>query len=336
MANRINARSALVLGLAAAILAAGAVVRGREPVAAPERAASSQMTFGLSSVGLSYPFAAAIAKGFQDAAAKAGVRALVLDAQGDVQKQANDLDDLITSHVNGIVLMPQDSVVAQGWVDRATNAGIPVVAVAAEVGDPKTRPIKDVYPKLTALVTQDETAAGEAAGELALKLLPPGRPAKIAIIEGAAGFPEVLQRRDGFKDALDRAGAPYTIVASQPGDWKSETAEAACENILAAHPRVDLFYNESDDMVIGCARAVRAAGSHAKLIGVGGSKLAVAAIKAGQVDGTVCYKPEALGALAFQALYGQVTGKAPRKAAFLSYPTPGVTKATIAQCVGQW
>lgn len=332
----LDARSTLVLALAAVVLIGGAVARGSAPVEAKQVKAGSTLTFGLSSVGLSYPFAAAIAKGFQDAAAQHGVKALVLDARGDVQKQANDMDDLIGGHVNGIALMPQDSVVAQGWVERATAAGAPVVAVAAQVGDPKTRPIKDVYPKLTALATQDEVAAGAAAGEVALKLLPQGRTAKVAVIEGAAGFPEVTQRLDGFKQALARGGARYTIVASQPGDWKSETAEAACQNILAAHPDVDLFYNEADDMVIGCARAVRAAGSHARLIGIGGSKLAVAAIKAGQVDGTVCYKPEALGALAFEALYDQATGRRVRQAAFLSYPTPGVTRDTIGQCVGQW
>jgi ribose transport system substrate-binding protein len=334
--KKLSPASAVVLALVAAVMIGGAVVRARAPAPARAARAGGTMTFGLSSVGLSYPFAAAIAKGFQDAAAARGVKTLVLDARGEVQKQANDMDDLIDAHVSGIALMPQDSVVAQGWVDRATAASVPVVAVAAQVGDPKTRPIKDVYPKLTALVTQDEVAAGEAAGQVALKLLPKGRTARVAVVEGAAGFPEVLQRLQGFKDALARGGADYRIVASQPGDWKSETAQAVCQNILAAHPNVDLFYNEADDMVIGCARAVRAAGSRARLIGVGGSKLAVAAIKAGEVDGTVCYKPEALGALAFQTLYEQATGAKTRHAAFLSYPTPGVTRQTIGQCVGQW
>lgn len=319
---RVLHKTALGL-LAAAAFAAG-----------PARAAD--VTLGLSSVGLSFPFAAAIAKGFQDEAAKRGAKAVVLDAKADVQKQANDIDDLITQKVNGLVVMPLDSVVAQGWVDRATAAGIPVVAVGSQIGDPKKRPIKDVYPKLTALTTQDEIAAGNAAGQVALDLMPKDRPAKVAIIEGAAGFAEVAQRTDGFKQALDKAGAKYEIVASQPGDWTSEKGEAACQNILAAHPDVDIFYNQADDMVVGCARAVRAAGSQAKLIGVGGSKLAVAAIKAGQVDGTVCYKPEALGALAFDALYDSVTGKTPHKAEFLTYPTPGVTKANIDSCVGQW
>src|SRR3546814_19341600 len=84
-------------------------------------------------------------------------------------------------------------------------------------------------------------------------------------------------------------------------------------------------------MVIGCARAVRAAGSHARLIGVGGSKLAVASIKAGAVDGTVCFKPEALGALAFEALHTPQEG--PR---FRTYPIPAVTPATVGSCGGPW
>jgi ribose transport system substrate-binding protein len=286
--------------------------------------------YGLSTVGLSFPFAAAIAKGFSEAAAQAGATAVVLDAKGDVQKQANDVDDLIAQHVAGIAVMPLDSVVAQGWVRRAQNGGVPIAAVAALVGDPRSRQVEDVYPGLVALASQDEVAAGRAAGGLAARLLPAGRPARIAIIEGAAGFPEVEQRARGFREALDVSGVPYRIVAAQPGNWTSEGGEAACQNILAAQPGVDLFYNEADDMVIGCARAVRAAGSHARLIGVGGSKLAIASIKAGAVDGTVCFKPEALGALAFRALAGE---RGPR---FRSYPIPAVTRASVDACVGQW
>jgi ribose transport system substrate-binding protein len=320
--------SALVIVIAIASLVG---VRGAARASAPAVAATTGgPRYGLSSVGLSYPFAAAIAKGFSDAAAQAGATAIVLDAQGEVQKQANDIDDLVAQGVKGVAIMPLDSVVAQGWVERVRRAGVPVAAVAALVGDPKTRAITNVYPGLTALASQDEVAAGEAAGTLAARLLPRDRPARIAIIEGAAGFPEVEQRARGFRQGLEKAGVRYRIVASQPGNWTAEGGEAACQNILAAQPTIDLFFNEADDMVIGCARAVRAAGSSARLIGVGGSKLAVASIKAGAVDGTVCFKPEALGALAFQALAGQ---PGPR---FRTYPIPAVTRANVDECVGQW
>ena len=294
------------------------------------------LRFGLSSAGLSYPFAAAIAQGFEQAAARAGVQAIVLDAQGKVQKQANDLDDLLSERVDGIVLMPLDSVIAQSWVDRAAAARIPLVAVGSEVGDPNTRPLREVYSKLTALVTQDEVLAGREAGQLAVSLLPRERVARIAIIEGAPGFPEVLQRAQGFRQALDAAHARYRIVASQPGNWTADDADSACQNILAAHPDVDLFFNEADDMAVGCARAVRSAGSQARLVGIGGSRLAIVSLEAGRIDGTVCYEPRELGALAFDSLYGEVTGRKPLRAAFVTYRTPGITRANVATCPAQW
>ena len=296
----------------------------------------AHLRFGLSSAGLSYPFAAAIAQGFQQQAARAGVEAIVLDAQGKVQKQANDLDDLLAQRVAGIVLMPLDSVIAQSWVDRAAAAAIPVVAVGSQVGDPNSRPLHDVYPQLTALVTQDEVVAGQEAGRLALTLLPRDRVARIAIIEGAPGFPEVLQRAEGFRQALDAAHARYRIVASQPGDWTADDADTACQNILAAHPDVDLFFNEADVMAVGCARAVRSAGAHARLVGVGGSRLAMVSLEAGRIDGTVCYEPRELGALAFDALYEDVTGRKPLHAAFITYHTPGITRANVGACPAQW
>lgn len=323
-----------LLTASVAVIAIASLAGVRSAARTDDGAAATMTTggqrYGLSTVGLSYPFAAAIAKGFSDAAARVGATAIVLDAKGDVQKQANDIDDLIAQRVAGIAVMPLDSVVAQGWVARAQRGGVPIAAVAALVGDPRTRKVADVYPGLVALASQDEVAAGRAAGTLAARLLPARRTARIAVIQGAAGFPEVEQRARGFREALDAAGARYAIVAAQPGNWTSEGGEAACQNILAAQPEIDLFYNEADDMVIGCARAVRAAGSHARLIGVGGSKLAIASIKADAVDGTVCFKPEALGALVFQALHGD---GGPR---FRSYPIPAVTRANVDACVGQW
>ena len=301
-----------------------------------QSAYATRMSFGLSTVGLSYPFAAAIAKGFQAAAARAGVEAIVLDAQGRVQKQADDIDDLISQKVDGIALMPLDSVVAQSWVDRATAAGVAVVAVGSQIGDPRTRALQDVYPKLVALVTQDEVAAGREAGQLAARILPRDRTANIAIIEGAPGFAEVLQRASGFRQGLEASRAHYRVVASQPGDWTADKADVTCQNILAAHPDIDLFFNEADDMAVGCAHAARAAGSHAKLVGIGGSKLAIVSIEAGRVDGTVCYKPEDLGALAFAALYENAIGRKPRHAGFVTYRTPGVTRPEVGQCTAQW
>jgi ribose transport system substrate-binding protein len=311
-------------------------VGGILALAQPPVASAKPLVFGISTIGMSYPFIASIDTGFRQAAGEAGVTVISLDARGDIQKQANDLQDLIQQHADGIAFTPLDAVVAQGWVDRISNAGIPAVAVSSQVGDPAKHPAEDVYPKLTALATQDEVAAGKSAGKLAATLLPAGKTAQIAVIEGRSGLAEVAQRLDGFKQGLDAAGAHYRIVASQPGDWTAEKAESACQNILQSNPDVDLFFNEADDMVLGCAKAVHSAGSNAKLLGMGGSKIAIALIKSGRIDGTVCYKPQALGKTAFKLLYEQVTGQQTRHASFVPYDTPAITKANVADCIPEW
>ncbi|HEX7849506.1 MAG TPA: sugar ABC transporter substrate-binding protein, partial [Sphingomonas sp.] len=81
----------LTLCVAIAVVAAASLAGVRHAARAEAGTVAAATTtgprYGLSTVGLSYPFAAAIAKGFSDAAARAGASAVVLDAKGDVQKQ---------------------------------------------------------------------------------------------------------------------------------------------------------------------------------------------------------------------------------------------------------
>ncbi len=72
--------------------------------------------------------------------------------------------------------------------------------------------------------------------------------------------------------------------------------------MLQANPDIQLFYAQSDDMGTGCYEAIEAAGSSAKVIGIGGAKLGIDAVKAGQLLGTVCYKPYTSGEIVMQAV----------------------------------
>ena len=127
-------------------------------------ARAEELTFGYVAGSLKNPYNVATADGFAEAAAKAGVRAIVLDPQGDVAKQGNAIDDLLAQGVDGIGFLPLDSVVAEFFVDKITEKGLPSAAIAVQVGDPNKRALKDVYPKLNALVTPDDFVAGEQGG----------------------------------------------------------------------------------------------------------------------------------------------------------------------------
>jgi ribose transport system substrate-binding protein len=335
----IRGRRVRTAGVAVALLVAATAgctvttASGPGAAAAPTEAKGASLTIGLANQQESVTFPAAIAKGAKDRAAKLGVKLIDLDSQGDQAKQASQVQDLVAQKVSGILLVPLSPGPAQALVDQADTAGIPVGTVHGYVG--ADRQADDPYQKLRFVLDENELGAGSTAGQMALKALPSG--GQVAVIAGAPGFVENTTRVTRFKAALAKAGAgKYKIVATQPGNWTKQDGQSACQNILAASPKVGLFYAISDDMAVGCASAVKSAGSHARIIGVGGSKSGIAAIKSGAVYGTVCDKPYDEGAMAVQMMHDALTGKLTGPAKTTFYDTPGITSANVSTCTPQW
>ncbi|WP_426213037.1 sugar ABC transporter substrate-binding protein [Mesorhizobium abyssinicae] len=298
---------------------------------------AKELTFGYVPASLEYPYNVSTADGFKEAAAAAGVKAVVLDPRGSVEKQGNALDDLITQKVDAVGFLPLDSVVSESFVDKLNAAKIPVVAIALQVGDSAKRKVNDPYPGLSALVATDNYKAGYVSGEMAAGILPKDHTAKIGIVMGDPAYTIVKLDTEGFRAALDKAGAKYEIVAEQPTNWTPDQGESVCQNFLTAHPDLDLIFSHADDMAIGCARAISAASSKATLIATGGgSKLGHDAILAGEMYGSVCTRPKLLGKLMFQAMYEAATKPDTPKARFVSYDMPQITKDKINDCPEQW
>lgn len=320
--HRLTRRAAMVAGVTA--LLAGS-------------ASAQDLTFGFVPTSLIYPINAAVAKGFSDAAAAAGVEAVVIDPRGSIESQSNAIDDLIAQGVDGIGFLPLDSVIAEAFVERANGAEIPIVSVAVQVGDPIKRDLRDVFPGLAALVAPDAVFEGEQSGKLSLELLPKDRLVKIAIVEGAPGYAVVQQRSEGFIKALDDAGLQYEIVGSQPSDWTPESGEAICQNFLTSTPDLDLVFTQADDMALGCARAISAAGAATHLVATsGGSALGNAAIEAGELAGSVCVRPELMGRLMFEKMYAAATDPAFVAGEFVTMDEPIITKETLVDCPPEW
>jgi len=326
-------RTAVQLGVASAVvgvLAACTTVSSTSTAPGSSPATSKQVVVGLSNQTMAVTFPVGLAKGAQQEADKLGAKLVVLDSKGDVQKQGSDIQDLIAQKVNGILIVPNSPGPAQAMVDGVAAAGIPIASVHGTVG---AGPTDVPYDKLSFTINESADTVGHEEATLAKQALPTG--GKVAIITGASGFLENTTWTAGFKSDLAAAGG-FTIVAAQPGDWTAEKGEAACQGILSAHPDVALFYALSDDMAAGCAKAVTAVKSTAKILGNGGAKIGIDGIKDGTIFGDVCFKPVDEGARAFDTLYAQITGKAPAPKSVLSYPIPPVTSATVDQCAPQW
>ena len=300
-------------------------------------ASAKDLTFGYAANNLLYPYVVATQKGFEKEAAKVGVKTVVLDARGSVEKQGNAIDDLLTQKVDAIGFLPMNSVVSQSWADKIAAAHIPAVAISIMVGDPTKRQLQDVYPSLAAFVTTDDVAAGASSAKLAAQLLSKDHKAKIAIVEGSPGAAVSAQRIKGFKKGLADAGISYDIVASQPTDWTPDQGDSVCQNILTATPNVDLIFSLADDMAIGCARAISSMGLKTHLVATaGGAKMGNDAIASGDLYGSVCTKPELIGRLMFKQMYDAVQHPGTVKSKFVTYDAPAITKGNLSDCPPEW
>lgn len=286
-------------------------------------------TIGVSHLGLSHPFPATIKKGMEIQAKALGVKLIPNDAQFDAAKQAAAVQDLLTQGIDGLLLSPADSAAAVGALRPALAKKVPVMTFAAKVGKQKG----PVPPGVIAFISQKEIAAGATAARIALKAVPAGT--KYAIVLGSAGFEDNTLRVVRFDSILKASGKAWQKVAAQSGQWTRDGARKACQNMFAANPDIGFFYAIEDDMAVGCADAVKAAGSKAKVIGIGGSKGALAAIRAGNLYGTVYYSPSTMGKLAVKTMVNYLNGIKP-PSQYVSYPVHPVTKANVAKFKGSY
>lgn len=298
------------------------------------QAAAEGKTFGLIVNNMAFPYNVVLADGFTAAAEAAGNKVVVLDSKMSMETQANQFDDLIAQGVHGIAFMANDSVAVMSLVDKISEAGLPIVASAVPVGDPNVNPVDYAYPNLNALVSTQDVIAGHKAGEYAASVLPKDREVKIAVVEGAPGFAVVKQRQEGFEAALTEAGVQFKIVSSQASDWTPESGESICQNALTANPDLDMIFSHADDMALGCAKAIIAAGSKAPLVATGGgSALGAVAIANGEIAASVCTQPGLIGELSAKALAEAAADPAAaKKGQYITYDMAILTKENVDSC----
>lgn len=288
----------------------------------------------VSMISTGAPFPASVLKGVERGIEAAGdAKVENINTNFDTAEEATAVQNVIAQKPDGVILMANDGAAASTLVKKLHDAGIPVLAVHTQVG---TGTFDEPDENLVAFVTQSEYDAGVQAGKLATEALPSG--GEVGIVEGSdCCFEAIKDRTAGFAKGVEEAGGDFEVVSKQPGAWVPDKSEAACQNMLQSNPDIVLFYAQSDDMAAGCASAVKKAKSDAKVIGIGGSKLGIDGITAGTIFGSVCYKPEDMGALAAKTLVDTLRAdKDTADPAFVTYATPAVTADTAADCTPQW
>jgi D-xylose transport system substrate-binding protein len=206
-----------------------------------------------------------------EAAIKAAVEAagnkyISTDAQGSAQKQAADIEGLISQKPDVVLVVAYDSDAILPSIKALSDAGIKSIAYDVQFEDPNA-----LY------ITFDNVGVGRIIAREVSAVKPEG---DYAIIKGDKGDPNATFLYNGMievlKPSLD-AGKIKIVCETFTDGWKPDNAQKNMEQCLTSTGnKVDAVLSENDGMASGVVAALTAQGMTG--IPVGGQDGDLAAI----------------------------------------------------------
>ncbi len=262
--------------------------------------AQAKDTIALVVSTLNNPFFVTLKDGAVQKATEMGFEIIVLDSQNDPSKELANVEDLTVRGVKAILINPTDSDAVSNAIRLINGANIPVLTLdrGASRG------------KVASHIASDNVAGGKMAGDFMAQKL--GKGAKVIQLEGLAGTSAARDRGEGF--ALAVKADAFQVLASQPADFDRTKGLNVMENLLASHGDVQGVFAQNDEMALGAIRALQAAGKKdVMVVGFDGTDDGVAAVKRGEMAGTIAQQPALIGALgvetAARVLKGETVDK---------------------------
>lgn len=268
---------------------------------ADNAAAAAGDTIGLAVSTQNNPFFVTLKEGAEAEAQKLGLKLVVVDAADDSGKQAAGVDDLLQQQVKVLLINPTDSEAAAASVNRAAQAGVPVVSIDRSVQG------ADV----AAHIASDNVAGGKIAADFIVSKLPEG--GEMVELEGIPGSSAARERGQGFHEVMDKQQA-IKIVAKQPADFDRTKGLTVMENILQSHPNIKAVFAHNDEMALGAVKALEAANKKDVIVvGFDATDDAQAAVKAGSMAATIAQKPAKIGELGVSTAQKIIKGETVEK-----------------------
>jgi ribose transport system substrate-binding protein len=284
-------------------------------------------------------------KGVQDAAAKYGGKVVkVFDANFDASKQSTQVEDAITAkQYDAFVILPQAGNVIVPQVRDAVKAGIKVVCLLSPCGSNQQSNARQIPGYVTTVGYQFAENGTDIAKAIvgACKKL---NPCNVVYEPGLLSFSTEKFRTDALNSYLKHF--PHIkVLAEQEGKYLANTGRSAMQNMLQAHPDINVAGSSGDQMTLGMEQAVKSAGKTGKiaLVGNGASVPGVAAVGAGRWYATVANLPYTEGYVgakyAIMAAKGTPIAKIPPFVDDLKFSPVGttiITKANAKKFKAEW
>jgi ribose transport system substrate-binding protein len=184
------------------------------------------------SKGFQHQFWQAVKKGAEQAAMDYGVTITFEgpETEAMVDKQIEMVEAALSKNPDALCLAALDSKAVIPLIERATEAGIPVIGFDSGVDS-------DL---ISATAATDNYAASMYAADKMAELI--GEAGKVAMVVHDQTSKTGVDRRDGFKDRIEDKYPNIEIVDIQYGDGDQLKSTEVAKAMLTAHPDLDGFF----------------------------------------------------------------------------------------------
>lgn len=218
-----------------------------------------EFVIGMSQANLSEPWRILMDQEIKEEAAKhKNIKVIFRDAGGDTGKQANDINELVKSGINLLIVSLNDSDKLTPVVSKVYKS-IPVIVLDRAV---------EGY-DYSLYIGPDNESIGKQAGELTADIIG-SKDGNVIEVQGALDSPPVVGRSSGFRDVL-KDHKNINIYRTVICNWQRDEAEDEVLNILKNSNDIDVIFAHDDFMAYGAYMAVKKLGlKDIKIIGVDG------------------------------------------------------------------
>lgn len=299
--------SLVLVGLSGLVAGCGGTTAPAGPTGGTPPAPVKRVGVSLSS--MNHNFFLGMRQGVEDELQAQGLQAEIVVADDSATAQQQQVDQLLSSGVSAIIMVPVDAQQAANPVRAANEAGVPIFCI--------DRRVTAEGAKVTCTVETDNVAMGEMAARHGLKLLcdraglDPEKPEEAARLKatvihlwGLEAASSAQDRARGFDKVFNASATPGVRILKAVGDFNAKTSQEVVGPLLVANPDVGLIFCHNDDNAVGALQAVvdvkkaREPEGDPKrifIVGMDGNRAAVEAIRKGDIEATVSQEPIEMG-----------------------------------------
>lgn len=251
------------------------------PVAEPDKTYVVGASFSQTNIT---PFGNHLYLDLVDLCEQKGWELISMDCERDATKEAANMEALLLQELDILFYWPYDKEAAVNNAKKASEEGIPVVTVNADIAE-------EGWDYTVAYVGPDQYNMAKDIAQYIVDGL--DEKGKVAVIDGTAGTTQYVLRMEGFEEVMNEY-PDMEIIAHDYSNGDRNEAITLMENYLTTYgdELKAVYVAAGDNCAIGVAQVLEEQNrTDIILISNDGMAEALELIKAGSIDATMMQKP---------------------------------------------